>query len=141
MADRRDEVAAALGARAAALQERLLAKVEANLSGEVLQERSGTLKHSIVSDIEEAGTMVTATIASVGVPYAAIQEYGGHTAPHEIVPVKAKALALAGGFARRVQHPGSAIPARLPFGGALEALKDEIAAGLKSAVLDALGAS
>jgi hypothetical protein len=57
------------------------------------------------------------------------------------VPVKARALAFAGVFARRVHHPGSAIPARSYLGSALEAMHDDIAGGLKATVLDALGVS
>ncbi len=135
-----DQVAAALQERAAALQQRLLDKVEANLSGDVLQARSGALKASIVADLAADADGVTVSVASAGLAYAAIQEYGGTTAPHDIVPVKARALAFAGGFAARVHHPGSAIPARAPLGGALEALRDDIAGGLKDAVRAALGA-
>ena len=135
------DLAAALRERAAALQQRLLDKVEANLSGDVLASRSGTLKASIVADLAADADGVAVTIASTGVPYAAIQEHGGTTPPHEIVPVKARALAFAGGFAARVHHPGSAIPARAPLGSALDALREEIAGGLKDAVRATLGAA
>ena len=138
-------VLAALRAKTEALRQALLAKVEANLSGDVMQERSGTLKASIVAEIAVNADAITATVASRGVPYAAIQEYGGTTPPHEIVPVKAQALAFAGAggvtFARRVYHPGSVIPGRAFLGAALDALHDEIVGDLKSAVLDALGAT
>ncbi len=130
--------AAALQERAAALQRRLLDKVEANLSGEVLQARSGALKASLVADLAADADGIVASVASTGMPYAAIQEYGGITPPHDIVPVKARALAFAGGFAARVHHPGSAIPARAPLGSALDVLRDEIAGGLKDAVRAAL---
>ena len=136
-----DQVAAALQERAATLQQRLLDKVEANLSGDVLQARSGALKASVAASLAADGNGVAVTIASTGLPYAAIQEHGGTTAPHDIVPVKARALAFAGGFAARVHHPGSATPARAPLGGALEALGDDIAGGLKDAVRAALGAA
>lgn len=131
---------AALRDRAAALQQRLLDKIEVNLSGAVLESRSGALKASISADLDAVGDGVAVTIASSGVPYAAIQEHGGTTPPHDIVPVKARALAFAGGFAARVHHPGSVIPARAPLGGALDALRDDIAFGLKDAVRAALGA-
>lgn len=140
-----DNLAPTVRAKAEALQAELLAKVEANLSGGVLQVRSGALKASIVADLEANGGAVVARVASVGVPYAAIQEYGGRTAPHDIVPVKALALAFAGAggpvFARRVHHPGSLIPAHHYLGGALDALRDDIAGGLKDSVRDALGAT
>ncbi len=137
-----DDVTAALRERAAALQARLLATVEANLSGDVLQARSGALRASVTTDFVLGADEISVGVGSNGVPYAAIQEYGGRTPAHDIVPVKAQALAFAGGggavFARRVHHPGSLIPARAPFGSALDALRDEINSGLKAAVLDAL---
>ena len=133
-----DAVEEALRARAAELQARLLAQVQANLSGAVLQSRSGALLASVEAGIAEDG--LGASISG-DLPYAAIQEYGGRTPPHTIVPVKAHALRLANGtFAAIVHHPGSLIPARAPFGSALAALREEIAGGLKAAVLDALGA-
>lgn len=130
----------ALREKAEMLQARLLAKVETNLSGEVLRARSGQLKASIVAELAVGATDVTATVASHGVPYAAIQELGGTTPAHDIVPVKARALAFAGGFARRVHHPGATIPARFYLGSALDAMRDEVTGGLKDAVLTALGA-
>ena len=133
------DLADALRDRAAALQQRLLDKVAANLSGDVLQARSGALKASVVANLAAGADGLTATVASTGVPYAAIQEYGGTTPAHDIVPVKARALAFACGFAARVHHPGSVIPARAPLDSALEALRDEIAVGLKDAVCAALG--
>lgn len=140
-----DAVMAALLAKAEELRQALLAKVEANLSGDVLQERSGALKASVVAEITADAAAVAASVSSDGVPYAAIQEYGGTTAPHDIAPVKAQALVFAGAagttFARRVHHPGSRLPARAYLGSALEALQDEIVGGLKAAVLEALGAA
>lgn len=135
------DIAAHLAARAAALQQRLLSKVAADLSGAVLAERSGALKASVVADLAAGADGVVATIASAGVPYAAIQERGGSTPAHDIVPVKARALAFAGGIAARVHHPGSAIPARAPFGRALDTKRDDIVGGLKEAVRAALGAA
>ena len=137
-----DAVHAALAARVAALETMLRAAVDDNLDGRILTRRSGALAASVSAAIEDDGDMLTATVASDGVPYAAIQEYGGHTAAHEIAAVKGRVLAfVAGGvvrFAARVQHPGSAIPARAPFGQALDACADDIRSGLKDAVLAAL---
>ncbi len=137
------DIASALRDRAAALQAQLLARVEANLSGEVLHARSGALKASVVTGFTSDGDAVGASLGS-DLAYAAIQEYGGTTPAHDIVPVKARALAFAGAggtaFARRVHHPGSRIPGRAPFGRALDALRAEIGDGLKAAILDALGA-
>jgi phage gpG-like protein len=82
------------------------------------------------------------TLASVGsegdVKYAAIQEYGGKTSAHEILPVKAGVLAFVAGntqhFARKVEHPGSVIPERSYLRSALGDMKDEILAALADAV-------
>ena len=140
-----DIVLAALQAKAEELRATLLAKVQSNLSGDVLHERSGALKASIVAEVTAGVDAIVFAVGSEGVPYAAIQEYGGTTAPHEIMPVKARALAFAGAggprFARRVHHPGSRLPARAYLAGARDALVDEFGAGLKAAVLEALGAA
>lgn len=50
--------------------------------------------------------------------YAAIHQFGGQTKPHVILPVRKKALAWFGGAhpVKKVNHPGSKIPAR-PFLG------------------------
>lgn len=77
-------------------------------SGRILQ-RSGRLMNSITPSSD-------ATSATVGtnVVYAAIHQFGGETKAHVIEPRFKKALAFGGIFAKRVNHPGSKIPAR-PF--------------------------
>lgn len=139
-----DAVSVALADKADALRAALEAQVIANLSGEVLKPRSGALIDSISSDIDDDGSGVTATVESSDVPYAAILEYGGKTAAHDIIATKARALAfIAGGtlrFAKLVHHPGSTIRAFAYMGTALDALQDDIEGGLKDAVLEALGA-
>ena len=134
------DVGEAVRAKVAALQDEVRAKVDASLSGDVLRTRSGALKASIAASLTADASSVSVDVGSTGVPYAAIQEYGGQTPPHDIVPVKARALAFAGRFAARVNHPGSTIPAHSYLGAALDALHDDIIGGLKAAVLDALGA-
>jgi phage virion morphogenesis protein len=54
--------------------------------------------------------------AGTDVKYAAIHHFGGATGPHDIFPVKAKALFWPGAKhpVKKVRHPGSKIPAR-PF--------------------------
>lgn len=143
-----DAVLQALRAKAEDLRDRLLTRVDANLSGDVLEIRSGALKASIFADLTFDAGRIAIDAGSHDVPYAPIQEYGGQTAPHAIVAVKAQALALAfagvgvGGtrFARRVAHPGSAIPARSFLGSALDGLREEITTGLKDVILSALAA-
>ncbi len=72
-------------------------------------QRSGRLEASITpvssNDTAEVGTNVV---------YAAIQNSGGTTKPHVILPKNGKALAFNGRVVRKVNHPGSKIPAR-PF--------------------------
>ena len=115
---------------------------EEKLSGGVPQIRTGALKASISSDISIDGNQVNATVGSFGdVKYAAIQEYGGRTSAHEILPDKAQALAFVIGgvqrFARRVEHPGSTIPASGYLQSSLDEAHDEIVEELSNAVQEA----
>jgi phage gpG-like protein len=132
-----------LEAKARELAAALVARVrDDKLSGQALATRSGALKASIASEFLNDGATLTATIGSYGdVKYAAIQEYGGRTSAHEILPDKGQALAfLVGGalrFARRVEHPGSTLPARGYLATSLEEARDEIVAGLTAAVTEA----
>lgn len=139
------QVQAALSAKAAELAEALRAHVaDDKLSGQVLKVRSGALRASIGAEVSLDGDAVAVRVFSAGdIKYAAIQELGGRTPPHDIVPTKARALAfLAGGktvFAKIVHHPGSQIPARSYLGSALADMADEITDGLQAAVVEALG--
>ena len=137
-----EAVHASLLAEVRALEAILLSEVGENLDGRVLQRRSGTLAASVSAEIDDEGDVLTATVASSGVPYAEIQERGGHTAAHEIVAVKGRVLAfVAGGkmrFAAHVLHPGSNIPARAPFAQALEGSAAAILSGLKDSVASVL---
>ena len=132
-----------LATKARELAAALVARVrDDKLSGQLLATGSGALKASIASEILNDGAMLTATVGSFGdVKYAAIQEYGGRTSAHEILPDKGQALAfLVGGmlrFARRVEHPGSTLPARSYLATSLEEARDEIVAGLTAAVTEA----
>ncbi len=129
-------VSQGLLAKARALAEALAAKVrDEKLSGQTLESRSGALKASIAAEVAQDGDGVTATVGSSGdVKYAAIQEYGGRTSPHEILPDKAKALAfMMGGaptFARRVAHPGSEIPGRAYLQSSLDESYEDVVAAL-----------
>lgn len=55
-----------------------------------------------------------ATSATVGtnLVYAAIHQFGGQTRPHVILPKNGKALRFGNVLVKRVNHPGSKIPAR-----------------------------
>jgi len=132
-----------LAAKAQALASALADKVKSEkLAGEVLQSRSGALADSIQAEVTSDAEDIEATVGSFGdVKYAAIQEYGGKTSAHEILPDKGSVLAfVAGGelhFARKVEHPGSRIPARSYLGSSLEEMSDEIVATLTATVSDA----
>jgi phage gpG-like protein len=134
---------AALAAKAAELASALADRVRNDkLSGGVLNVRSGALRESIAADVSASGDGVSATVGSNGVKYAAIQEYGGKTAAHEILPAKAQALAFvvngALRFARRVEHPGSVIPERSYLRSTLDEMSDTIVAALADAAAESL---
>jgi phage gpG-like protein len=134
---------AALSAKAAELAAALADLVKSDkLSGAVLNSRTGALSDSIVASVTADADGVLASVGSEGdVKYAAIQEYGGKTSAHEILPVKANVLAFlvdgAQHFARRVEHPGSVIPERSYLRSALDDMQDEIVAALADAAAEA----
>ena len=134
---------AALTAKAAELAAALADLVKDNkLSGAVLNAGSGALRESIAASVTADADGVLASVGSEGdVKYAAIQEYGGKTSAHEILPVKGDVLAfIVGGtqhFAHRVEHPGSVIPERSYLRSSLEDMKDEILAALADCAADA----
>ena len=137
-------VEAALAVKAADLAEHLRAHVvQDKLSGQLLQVRTGALRDSIQAEVILGSDQVLARVFSSGdVKYAAIQEYGGRTPAHDIVPDKAKALAfLMGGetvFARIVHHPGSTIPEHAYLRSSLADMAGEIVGELKAAAIAAL---
>ena len=133
---------AALGAKASELATALADLVKNKLSGAVLNTSSGALRDSIAAGVTADSDGVVASVGSEGdVKYAAIQEYGGKTSAHEILPVKGDVLAFVAGdgqhFARRIEHPGSVIPERSYLRSSLEDMKDEILAALASTAAEA----
>jgi phage gpG-like protein len=133
---------AALGAKATELATALADLVKNKLSGAVLNTSSGALRDSIAAGVTADSDGVLASVGSEGdVKYAAIQEYGGKTSAHEILPVKGDVLAFVSGggqrFARRIEHPGSVIPERSYLRSSLEDMKDEILAALASTAAEA----
>jgi len=137
------QVSAALEAKVAAAAAELQRHViDDKLHGQMLNARTGRLASAVERRIEvKDGTIVGEIFVNDSVPYATILEQGGSTAPHDIVPDKAKALAFAIGgkhvFARVVHHPGSRFPARPYLASALNDETDEIAAALKLAAISA----
>ena len=134
---------AALSAKAAELAAALADLVKSDkLAGGALNSRSGALSDSITASVSASADGVVASVSSEGdVKYAAIQEYGGKTSAHEILPAKADVLAFIVGdaqhFARRVEHPGSVIPERSYLRSALEDMKDEMLAVFTDVVAQA----
>jgi HK97 gp10 family phage protein len=95
-------------------------------SGALLNSISGTKKVTVNTNTGE----LEGEIGTEGVPYAAIQEFGGITRPHVILPRNSSVLAfLQNGnqvFSKGVNHPGSNIPARPFLRPALAAKREEI---------------
>jgi phage gpG-like protein len=142
LADLPPRVRQALREELTGLSDALLARVQQKLSGEVLAARSGRLRDSVRQEPAEGDiTIAAAVVVPASVPYAAIQEFGGTTPAHAIVPRKGEALRfVAGGkavFARRVAHPGSRIPERPYLRAALAEMENDITAGLGEAVAEA----
>jgi hypothetical protein len=137
-------VQATVRAKAANLAERLRAHVvDDKLSGQVLRSKTGALAASIGAEVTHDGDRIIARVFSSGdVKYARIQEYGGRTPAHDIVPNKARVLAfIAGGrtvFSTIVHHPGSTIPERSYLRSSLADMAGVITEELGAAVSDAL---
>ncbi len=131
----------ALAAKANELAAALADRVRNDkLAGAPLNVRSGALQASIIADVSTDGDDVIASVGSSGdVKYAAMQEYGGKTAAHEILPSKAQALVFtaegAPRFTRKVEPDGSLIPERSY--ASLDEMSGEIASALARAVTDA----
>ena len=134
---------AALAAKAAELSAALADRVRNDkLTRGLLNARSRALKDSIFAEASAGSDGVVASVGSAGdVKYAAIQEYGGKTPAHEILPNKAQALAFVSGdgqrFARRVEHPGSVIPEQSYLRSSLAEMRDEIISSLTEAAAEA----
>jgi len=112
----------------------LRSQVQANILERFKATRDGLLFMSVQSQmIEEVGS-VTGRVFIDGVPYAAIQEYGGETpAGIVITPVNALALAF---FMRDGMMPGNTMPGRSKMGfssgdtgNALQFAKQVVTAG------------
>jgi phage gpG-like protein len=120
------------------LAEELKSRVQQNLTNKVLQIRTGKLVRSIFQQVTDGANEVSGRVYSSGLAYAAIQEFGGQTKAHIIEAVSGKALAFAIAgqtvFAKRVNHPGSNIPAHHYMGQAFDAMKPKIKQAYEDAV-------
>lgn len=130
-----ERIAARLATVMEALGGQLGDLVQDEIGRSGLKTRSGRLRQSVEVATDEAS--VAAGIDAAAVPYAAIQEYGGTTRAHVIEAINAAALRFEIGgrpvFARRVQHPGSVIPAHSFLGAALAELQPMAAAAIAEA--------
>lgn len=111
------------------------------LSGQVLNKKTGALAAAVSARVTGAGDTITGEVyVGAQVPYARILEQGGQTPAHMILPVKAQYLHFFGArdgqelFLKRVNHPGSKIPAFGYLSSALADKADEIVAGVTAAI-------
>ena len=86
-----------------------LTRPSARRQGGMILQDSGRLRDSIAA----TNTANSVTIGT-NLVYAAIHQLGGTTRPHVILPKNKQALAFNGRVVKKVNHPGSKIPAR-PF--------------------------
>lgn len=132
-----DKLRSAFLKKTYALAEKLKSKVQQNLTNQILKIRTGKLVRSIFEEVTEGAHSVSGRVYSSGLPYAAIQEFGGQTKAHIIEAKNGKALAFNFGgkqaFFARVNHPGSNIKASHYMGKAFDAMKPEIKAGYEEA--------
>lgn len=114
--------------------------------GSLFKSGRGPLYQSIRAQTEEqTNVSISGTVGSEGLPYARIQEYGGTTPPHVILPKNAKVLAFPGKdgkmvFTRKVNHPGSNIPSRSYLRSSLAERRLEIIGAIRTAVSDGIAA-
>ena len=134
-----EAIGAAIRDELAALSEDLADAARRNLSGAVLNQRSGALYNAVRANFS-ADPLTARVSIDDSVPYAAIQEYGGQTSPHDIVAGAAKALAFAGPGGTQlfhsVHHPGSKIPERSYLGSALADMTNDIVERLTRATCE-----
>lgn len=120
-------------------------KVQENLSGKVLNTKTGALLGSLVSGVERLGSLLVGFVAidpadSKVEAYAMVHEYGGKGF-YEIVPIHKLILRFEGKggevvFAPYVYHPPAA--ERSYLRSALHEMAPEIEAGLNQAIRDAI---
>lgn len=112
---------------------------EEKLSGQVLRNKTGTLRRSISQSVSGTETTTEGKV-STNIEYARIHEFGGKTSPHVILPKRGKALAFNWKgqdvvFAK-VNHPGSLIPERSFMRTALEEMRPEILQEFNNAIAE-----
>jgi phage gpG-like protein len=132
-----ERIRANLRAEVVKLTRQLTELVRANLSGRVLQKRSGRLYGSIRSRMIETKDEIGGEVWTEGVPYARIHEFGGTTSPHVIAAKNSASLAFVWNgqltFRKSVNHPGSRIPQRSYLQSALEEMRADIVEAYREA--------
>lgn len=130
-----DQLNEAFTAKLDRLSEELQRRIKGELSGGILQSRSGKAANSVeILPAAQSGDIIEGGVSAGGdlAPYLIFQEEG--TKGPYTIRAKGKALAfmLSGklSFFKSVQHPG--LPARRPVGQTFDAMKDEILAGLQA---------
>lgn len=116
----------------------LASLVRSNISGPILHVKTGALLASIRDELYETPDAIWARVYSDD-KKAAILEWGGHTKPHMIYPVTARALHFIARdgtevYASKVSHPGSLIPEFGYMRTSLAQLKDRIISDMLEAV-------
>lgn len=111
------------------------------LSGQVLKNRTGTLRRSISPSVFSSGTAVVGKVGT-NVEYASIHEFGGRTPAHDIFPKRGRALAFnwkgKDVVFSKVHHLGSVFPERSFMRTALNEMKPEILAEFEHAIMEAI---
>jgi len=135
-----DKLRAAFLKKTYALAEKLKSKVQQNLTNKLLHIRTGKLVRSIFQHVTNETNEVSGRVYSSGLPYAAIQEFGGQTKAHIIEAKNGKALAFQWHgkevFFKRINHPGSNIKGAHYMGQAFDEMKPEITEGYRAAATE-----
>jgi phage gpG-like protein len=113
--------------------------VQAKLSGSVLRVRTGTLRSSINTKIDESATSVTATIGT-NVKYAAVHEFGFHGTVTVRAHLRHITQAWGRPIAPTVQHVGAySRRMNLPERSFLRSTMREMTPAFQSGIEDAAG--
>lgn len=125
------------------LAQQLKERVKSKLDGVNLKKQTGRLYASINALVSEEGGRIEATVFSEGVDYARIQEEGGITPAHLIMPKDAAVLAFVNRqgqkqFAKAVNHPGSIIPAAHYLRDSYREMSVEISRAIKNSVVQGI---
>jgi hypothetical protein len=135
-----DVLSAQLGNGFGNIAAALYARVLDNLSGAVVNARSGTLQ-AAVTQASDSGAATIGIDASTA-PYAAALEFGASIPAQLIAAKNAKALAFVVGgsqvFAKHVMHPAFVLPPHSFLRAALADLAPDIIATLQDSVAAAV---